>query len=155
MQKRCSNCILQPRCMNAASSIGFHQSMGGVSRGPHPAGWAQATGQDFIGNHDLPNIHYAAIHAWADNWQVDTKFLTQWVQNHMADAKAMGKPLVLEEFGKNVTDFAPETIAKVRGSRVSRRSKEGVGGLVSVLLSRSRLASLQAASSLVCARGRA
>lgn len=33
-------------------------------------------------------------------WDVD--FLEKWIKQHAADAKAMGKPFMIEEFGKEV-----------------------------------------------------
>lgn len=32
----------------------------------------------------------------------DLEFLDQWIRQHAEDAKAMGKPLLVEEFGKQV-----------------------------------------------------
>ena len=32
----------------------------------------------------------------------DLEFLDQWVRQHAEDAKALGKPLLVEEFGKQV-----------------------------------------------------
>ena len=32
----------------------------------------------------------------------DLEFLDQWLRQHAADAKALGKPLLVEEFGKQV-----------------------------------------------------
>jgi len=30
--------------------------------------WALEEGQDFVGNHDSPDIDFATLHAWPDNW---------------------------------------------------------------------------------------
>ena len=37
----------------------------------------------------------------AQTW--DLTFLTKWIQIHAEDAAAMGKPLIVEEFGKQVS----------------------------------------------------
>ncbi|KAK9806092.1 hypothetical protein WJX72_001044 [[Myrmecia] bisecta] len=63
--------------------------------------WALNEGQDFIRNHNVPNIDYASFHSWADNWQDTTEtFQRGWIQVHAADAAALNKPVILEEFGK-------------------------------------------------------
>lgn len=35
---------------------------------PCPTDWASKTGQDWIANHALPQIDFAAFHIWSDNW---------------------------------------------------------------------------------------
>ncbi|GAB4818410.1 hypothetical protein N2152v2_005456 [Parachlorella kessleri] len=71
------------------------------------AQWASETGQDFVNNMKIPTIDYAEAHVWYDNWGVDPVFASNWAKWHMDDARSMGKPLVLEEFGKNVTSQDP------------------------------------------------
>ncbi|EFN56781.1 hypothetical protein CHLNCDRAFT_13786, partial [Chlorella variabilis] len=65
--------------------------------------WAQATGQDFVPNHSIDSIDFAGIHIWPDNWNItEQAFLQRWIDTHMAAARDMNKPLIIEEFGKNV-----------------------------------------------------
>ncbi len=66
--------------------------------------------QDFRATHDGPDIDYATIHIWPQNWgwydplnpatyataEVNAR---RYFQTHAAAAAALGKPLVLEEFG--------------------------------------------------------
>ena len=48
-------------------------------------------------------VDYAAIHLWPDNWRRwDPAFGTEWLNGHIKNAQALGKPLLLEEFGKAV-----------------------------------------------------
>jgi len=65
---------------------------------------------DFTETHNGPNIDYATIHIWPQNWGwYDPKNPStyksaevqaiMYFQNHVKDAATMGKPLVLEEFG--------------------------------------------------------
>lgn len=81
-------------------------------------GWATITGQNFSANHAPDSIDFAAIHLWPDNWEIwDLDFLDQWIRQHVADAKALGKPLLIEEFGKQVhieQDRKTATITSVR-----------------------------------------
>lgn len=82
--------------------------------------WAAEEGQDFIRNHAVPGISYAAIHAWPDNWfhANDTgEFITAWIKGHASDAATrLGKPLLLEEVGKKV-EPAPGTIEQIEAIR--------------------------------------
>lgn len=43
-----------------------------------------------------------------------TDFINKWVAQRAADASALGKPLVIEEFGKQLQEFSPANIAEVR-----------------------------------------
>ena len=48
-------------------------------------------------------------------WDVD--FLESWIKQHAADAAAMGKPFMIEEFGKEVhlENGAQANITSIRG----------------------------------------
>ena len=73
-------------------------------------GWAGITGQNFSRNMAHAEIDFAEIHYWPDEWfanQEDitydaTQFLTAWFTQHAIVANNLGKPLLLEEFGKAV-----------------------------------------------------
>ena len=70
-------------------------------------GWATITGQNFSANHAPQTIDFAAIHLWPDNWEIwDPEFLDRWIQQHVKDAIAMGKPLLVEEFGKQASSLS-------------------------------------------------
>ncbi|KAK9827542.1 hypothetical protein WJX74_009674 [Apatococcus lobatus] len=75
--------------------------------------WSGKTGQDFRGNHMSKNIDFATIHMWPDNWKdLDSNFISNWLTSHMNVAKQLGKPLILEEFGREVdadSDAARDT----------------------------------------------
>lgn len=34
----------------------------------NPHDWAEDSGQDWMPNHQAPNIDFATIHVWPDNW---------------------------------------------------------------------------------------
>jgi mannan endo-1,4-beta-mannosidase len=62
--------------------------------------WAFWEGQHFYKDHSSPLIDFAAIHLWIHNWEDATEpFAKRWLKQHIADAKALGKPLLVEEFG--------------------------------------------------------
>lgn len=68
--------------------------------------WASETGQDFVRNHATEGISFASIHAWTDNWNAtDLAFMEHWLEEHAKDAAQLGKPLLLEEFGKKLNNL--------------------------------------------------
>jgi len=86
---------------------GLDWSHGGVDDRRSLTGtWALRTGQSFLDNSSHASIGAASIHAWPDNWaapgqRAETDFIPRWTRAHAADsASLLGKPLVLEEFGK-------------------------------------------------------
>ncbi len=36
----------------------------------NPQDWASTMGQDFVENTNIPEIDYATVHAWPDNWEL-------------------------------------------------------------------------------------
>lgn len=62
--------------------------------------WSSTTGQDFDTQFLSANL-FASYHYWPDLWgDVSTTFENNWIAQHDADGKALGKALVLSEFGK-------------------------------------------------------
>ncbi len=47
----------------------------------------------------LPTIDYLSYHLYPDGWGKDTAWGTQWIKDHSAAARAVGKPAILGEFG--------------------------------------------------------
>ncbi|KAK9866630.1 hypothetical protein WJX84_008538 [Apatococcus fuscideae] len=69
----------------------------------NPADWAGQTGQDFRNNHMSKNIDWATVHLWPDNWKnYDGNFINNWLTTHSQVASQLGKPLILEEFGREI-----------------------------------------------------
>jgi mannan endo-1,4-beta-mannosidase len=76
-------------------------------------------GQDFVKTHSAPGIDYVTIHIWPQNWGwYDPKrpatyrstaepLAVAYFRKLAEQTKAMGKPLVLEEFGL-ARDWAPK-----------------------------------------------
>ena len=69
-----------------------------------------SVGGDFMATHDGPNVDYATVHIWPQNWgwydpEIPATYAAAeanaraYFQAHAADAAALGKPLVLGEFG--------------------------------------------------------
>lgn len=79
------------------------------ARRANPGGaWPYQTGQDFLPNHLVDGVDFASVHMWPDNWdRTDQAFGRAWLDAHMKDAYYLGKPVVLEEFGKAIGAAPP------------------------------------------------
>ena len=80
---------------------GFYDRRSCQGAAGNPSSWAGYTGQDFLPQHAVPAIDFAAIHLWPDNWKrTDQDFGPIWLNTHSKNGRQLGKPVVLEEFGK-------------------------------------------------------
>jgi mannan endo-1,4-beta-mannosidase len=74
-------------------------------------GWAGISGQNFTVQETLQrNIDFCAVHYWPDRWTVGQansapNFLQTWMGAHAAECSQVGKPLIIEEFGKTVDNL--------------------------------------------------
>lgn len=71
----------------------------------------QDAGNNFIEDHSIPEIDYATIHIWVENWGIynpkdsaqtlPTALATMrnYVEDHVKKSKTFNKPVVIEEFG--------------------------------------------------------
>lgn len=58
-------------------------------------------GQDFEEQHRRPSIGLATFQMWPDNYNTsDPNFASVWIGNHTIAARAIGKPLILDEVSK-------------------------------------------------------
>lgn len=85
-EPRCRNCagrlqqwiVEMARFVKSLDSVhllstgeeGFYTAGSRGSVEANPEVWALTTGQDFIANHDIPEIDFAVAHLWPDNWYV-------------------------------------------------------------------------------------
>ena len=96
-----------PNHLVTIGADGFYGAASCLADVYNPFLWAGHTGSDFLPNHAAKDIDYAAIHLWPDNWQRwDLPFGKAWIEGHIQGARQLGKPLVLEEFGKAVGGLA-------------------------------------------------
>ncbi|CAL5227333.1 g10275 [Coccomyxa viridis] len=101
---------LDPNHLLSVGSEGFYSPADTAQAGADPQGaksWALSQGQDFIANNQVPQIDFATVHRhvhlgiWVDNWfDDDINFQRNWVRQHASDGGFLGKPVLLEEFGK-------------------------------------------------------
>ncbi|XP_009602297.1 mannan endo-1,4-beta-mannosidase 7 [Nicotiana tabacum] len=64
-------------------------------------------GTDFIANNQIPEIDFATVHSYPDQWltgqdgEAQLNFLNDWLNVHIQDAQSiLKKPLIFAEFGK-------------------------------------------------------
>ncbi|KAL3630425.1 hypothetical protein CASFOL_023409 [Castilleja foliolosa] len=65
-------------------------------------------GTDFISNNRIPQIDFATIHIYPEQWiaganvEAQEKFAYKWIEAHIYNSKSIiGKPLLVTEFGKS------------------------------------------------------
>ncbi|KAI3431367.1 hypothetical protein D9Q98_004424 [Chlorella vulgaris] len=79
----------------------------------NPGSWSLCSGVDFTALTALPHVHYGAAHmyesmrgSWNEatrsncGWDCVTDWFRTWLQSHFDASGVVGKPLVLEEYGK-------------------------------------------------------
>lgn len=105
---------IDPNHLITIGSDGFFSEDENVQH--NPADWGAQMGQSFELNNLPDSIDYATIHVWPDNWhRVDLPFLSMWIKSHVAVAHSiLGKPVLLEEFGKKVSNNNISTIESIR-----------------------------------------
>lgn len=66
-------------------------------------------GTDFIANNQIPDIDFATVHSYPDQWLPDSSeesqesFLNSWLNNHIQDSQnILRKPVLFAEFGKSL-----------------------------------------------------
>lgn len=47
----------------------------------------------------LPCVDYGTVHLYPDHWQKTPEWGAEWIRRHARDARKIGKPVVVEEFG--------------------------------------------------------
>jgi mannan endo-1,4-beta-mannosidase len=86
------------------------------------------SGLDFVKDHSIPDIDYATMHIWVQNWgwydpakaketyDAAVAKMSAYFDDHVAKAGKFGKPLVLEEFGlmRDSGSFEPNSGTTVR-----------------------------------------
>lgn len=93
-------------CLWLAGMDGFYDRRSCQAAAGNPSSWAGYTGQDFLPQHAVAAIDFAAIHLWPDNWKrTEQSFGNIWLTTHSANGAQLQKPVVLEEFGKVGIDY--------------------------------------------------
>ncbi|KAL5068927.1 hypothetical protein RYX36_019814 [Vicia faba] len=68
-------------------------------------------GTDFISNNQIPQIDFATIHLYPEQWYhsllgsnetTQSAFVDKWIEDHIQNANTvLGKPIIVSEFGKS------------------------------------------------------
>jgi mannan endo-1,4-beta-mannosidase len=63
--------------------------------------WTENCGEgvDTIAFTSLDNIDVMSFHLYPDHWGTDVAWATDWIERHIRDARRLGKPAMLGEFG--------------------------------------------------------
>ncbi|KAI9893647.1 MAG: hypothetical protein M1814_006443 [Vezdaea aestivalis] len=62
-------------------------------------GYSSYEGVDFIANLAIPTIDYGTFHMYPQFWGYAYDWGNQWIKDHDAIGKRLGKPVILEEYG--------------------------------------------------------
>lgn len=71
----------------------------------------------------LDSIDYGTYHLYPDGWGRTADWGTQWIKDHIAAAKAVNKPAVLEEYGINSS--VRESVYKTWGDTIIQEGGAG------------------------------
>lgn len=68
---------------------------------PGATDWTESCGEgvDTLAFGRLKHIDVLSLHLYPDHWGKDVSWGVQWIERHAADAKRLGKPVMLGEFG--------------------------------------------------------
>jgi mannan endo-1,4-beta-mannosidase len=69
----------------------------------------------------LPNVDFGTFHLYPEDWRAPPQFAERWIFDHVALARALGKPTILEEYGARVTR-APNNRGEVSAGWPERRA---------------------------------
>lgn len=62
--------------------------------------WAFDEGQHPVLDHSSSHIDFVSIHIWCQSWLApEPSFIQRWLSQHAEDARQLGKPLLIEEYG--------------------------------------------------------
>ncbi|XP_062165469.1 mannan endo-1,4-beta-mannosidase 7-like [Alnus glutinosa] len=91
---------------NHLLEAGLEGFYGESKRSSNPNGYQE--GSDFITNNQIPDIDFATVHSYPDQWitgsseETQLSFLNSWLNDHIQDAQnVLRKPVLFAEFGKS------------------------------------------------------
>ncbi|MFF4649241.1 cellulase family glycosylhydrolase [Streptomyces sp. NPDC001380] len=125
---------LAPRQLVAVGDEGFY---GEAGRDDYP--YSDYEGTPWRKLVALPHVDYATCHLYPQGWGEHpggkpgtdpVAWGTRWITDHVADARALGKPVVLEEFGLAIDAGrgVPDVAARDAGYAAWTRAVEEHGG---------------------------
>ena len=98
---------------------------GGFDGGdPNDGFYSGADGGDFERELELANVDFGTFHSYPDWWGKTVEWTDQWVRDHAAAGRRVGKPVVHEEYGWMTDAARQEYLGEV--SNITRR--QAIGG---------------------------
>jgi mannan endo-1,4-beta-mannosidase len=88
---------LDPAHMVTTGEEGFFAAADGL--GNSTGVYSGSAGTSFTRNIAIPDIDYGTFHLYPSWWGYDYSWGIQWINEHDAIGKKVGKPVVLEEYG--------------------------------------------------------
>jgi Endo-beta-mannanase len=91
-----SSCIkeLDPNHLVALGDEGFFDRPGATE-----SAYNGSSGLDFEANLKVPTIDFGTYHLYPNYWKTTPEWGVQYIKDHINAGKAIGKPVILEEFG--------------------------------------------------------
>jgi mannan endo-1,4-beta-mannosidase len=90
-----------------------------------------AKGGDFIRNHAVKTVDIASCHIWpgSSDYCLTAEGVVEWLKLHIEDARKLGKPLILGEYGE-IRGFNGDTVERDRlfSLVLDLAEKEGMAG---------------------------
>ena len=106
----------------------------------NPGPWAALEGVDFVRNHRVPGIDFAAMHLYVDQWLCTERgatregqlgFFRDWIDAHMQAAEEeLQMPMIMEEFGAKLPARYDIYKAAYEAFAASARRGGGGGGIL-------------------------
>ncbi len=85
---------LDPHHLVAIGDEGFFNRINGTG-----AAYNGSSGLDFEENLKIPTVDFGTYHLYPDWWKTTPEWGVQYIKDHINTGKAIGKPVILEEFG--------------------------------------------------------
>ena len=103
---------------------------GGYNRQSDDGFYNGYDGGDFDAELALKNIDFGTFHSYPDWWSKTVEWTVQWIHDHGASQKKVGKPVVHEEYGWLTPDKRLEYLNKVTNvTRLEALGKFQAAGL--------------------------
>jgi mannan endo-1,4-beta-mannosidase len=88
---------LDPAHMVTLGDEGWFAPADGIGDGSYA--YSGAEGVDFVANLKIPTLDYGVFHLYPNSWGYNYTWGSEWIEQHDTVGKAIGKPVVLEEYG--------------------------------------------------------
>ncbi|RDW80391.1 hypothetical protein BP5796_05089 [Coleophoma crateriformis] len=88
---------LDPDHMVTLGDEGWFAAADGIGDGSYA--YSGSEGVDFVANLKISTLDYGTFHLYPNSWGYDYTWGSTWIDEHDAVGAAIGKPVILEEYG--------------------------------------------------------